>query len=90
MQADGFAERREGGDAREKTALQAVLRLARRDGIGALYAGLEAEVLKGFLSHGITMALKERVHAMVVQVYILLYRDLKKRINTNVFLDEKV
>jgi hypothetical protein len=44
------------------------------EGVGGLYSGLEAEVLKGFLSHGLTMVMKDRVHVGVIQLYYALLK----------------
>ncbi|KAK5108109.1 hypothetical protein LTR62_008763 [Meristemomyces frigidus] len=48
------------------------------EGLSGLYAGIEGELLKGFLSHGLTMAVKEKVHRSVIQTYYLLLRLLKR------------
>lgn len=44
------------------------------EGLAGLYSGLEAEVLKGFLSHGLTMVMKDRVHVGVIQLYYVLLK----------------
>lgn len=44
------------------------------EGLGGLYSGLEGEVLKGFLSHGLTMVLKDRVHSGVIRLYYTLLK----------------
>jgi hypothetical protein len=44
------------------------------EGAGGLYSGLEAEVIKGFLSHGLTMVMKDRVHVGVIQLYYVLLK----------------
>ncbi|KAF2153006.1 mitochondrial carrier [Myriangium duriaei CBS 260.36] len=41
------------------------------EGVTALYSGLSGEVLKGFLGHGLTMLLKERIHIFIVGMYFL-------------------
>ena len=46
-----------------------ILQIARTEGTGALYQGLDGEVLKGFFSHGITMLAKDSVHKLIVQLY---------------------
>ena len=48
------------------------------EGVGGLYSGLEAEVLKGFLSHGLTMVMKDRVHVGVIQLYYALLKITKR------------
>ncbi|EMC94067.1 hypothetical protein BAUCODRAFT_36539 [Baudoinia panamericana UAMH 10762] len=51
--------------------LLAVRTIYRNEGVTGLYSGLEAEVLKGFLSHGLTMTIKDRVHIGVIQLYYM-------------------
>ncbi|KAF2834542.1 mitochondrial carrier [Patellaria atrata CBS 101060] len=58
--------------------ITSVLDVAQREGVGAVYRGLGAEVVKGFLGHGVTMAVKERSHVMVVQFYYLVLRAIKR------------
>ncbi|KAL9612791.1 MAG: hypothetical protein Q9167_002626 [Letrouitia subvulpina] len=55
-----------------------IARIARTEGIGALYEGLGGEVLKGFFSHGITMIVKETVHGMIIRLYYALLRLLRR------------
>ena len=55
-----------------------ILRIAQTEGLGALYEGLEGEVIKGFFSHGITMIVKEAVHKLVLQFYYSILKLLKK------------
>jgi hypothetical protein len=54
--------------------LMSLRKIYREEGIGGLYSGLEGDVLKGFLSHGLTMVVKERVLIGVIQSYYLLLR----------------
>ncbi|KAK0804363.1 hypothetical protein LTR75_007678 [Friedmanniomyces endolithicus] len=49
-------------------------KIYREEGLSGLYSGIEGEVLKGFLSHGLTMMVKEKVHVGVIQLYYLLLR----------------
>ena len=58
--------------AARSTIFATLLRIAQTEGIGALYEGLEGEVLKSFFSHGITMILKELVHKFIIKAYYLL------------------
>jgi len=55
-----------------------ILHIARKDGVGALYEGLEGEVLKGFFSHGITMIVKQAVHKVIIQLYFMILKALKR------------
>lgn len=50
----------------------------RNEGVAGLYSGLEGEVVKGFLQHGITMAAKDGVHIGVVQLYYIGLRLTKR------------
>lgn len=44
----------------------------RRNGVSGLYQGLESQLLKGLVSHGTTMVVKQRVEALIVSVYLSL------------------
>lgn len=64
--------------ARQLTVFSTIARIARTEGVGSLYQGLEGEVLKGFFSHGLTMLVKERIHAVVIRLYYLVLRALRR------------
>ncbi|KAF2139139.1 uncharacterized protein K452DRAFT_255279 [Aplosporella prunicola CBS 121167] len=64
--------------ASRATIFGSILELARREGVAGLYQGLGGEVLKGFFTHGLTMLLKERIHGVVIQLYFLVLKALKK------------
>jgi hypothetical protein len=64
--------RRDLRDAARESTFATVARIYREEGIESLYAGLGAEVLKGFFSHGITMLVKEQVHGLIIQLYFKL------------------
>ncbi|KAK1811965.1 hypothetical protein LTR12_013638 [Friedmanniomyces endolithicus] len=49
-------------------------KIYREEGLSGLYSGIEGEMLKGFLSHGLTMMVKEKVHVGVIQLYYVLLR----------------
>jgi len=55
-----------------------ILCIAQTEGMGALYEGLAAEVLKGFFSNGITMLVKEKVHKLIIQLYYIVLKLLQK------------
>ena len=55
-----------------------ILHIARTEGVGALYEGLGGEVLKGFFSNGITMLVKETVHKLIIQLYYIVLKLLKR------------
>jgi hypothetical protein len=63
---------------RQRTVFSTILRIAQTEGIGALYQGLGAEVLKGFFSHGITMLMKDRLHAAIINLYYVILHSLQK------------
>ncbi|KDQ56452.1 hypothetical protein JAAARDRAFT_158528 [Jaapia argillacea MUCL 33604] len=41
-----------------------------QDGVAGLYQGLESQILKGFLGQGVTMMVKQRVEAWVVELWV--------------------
>lgn len=55
-----------------------ILQIARTEGIRALYEGLGGEVLKGFFSHGFTMIVKQTVHRIIIQLYYITLKLLKR------------
>ncbi|KAF2677485.1 mitochondrial carrier [Lentithecium fluviatile CBS 122367] len=63
---------------RQRTVFSTILRIAQTEGVGALYQGLGAEVLKGFFSHGITMLMKDRLHNAIINLYYLILHSLQK------------
>ena len=64
--------------ASRKSALFMILEVVRTEGILGLYDGLAVEVLKGFLSHGMTMLVKESVHRFIVKTYYLVLKGLRR------------
>ncbi|KAH9861474.1 hypothetical protein J1614_011221 [Plenodomus biglobosus] len=64
--------------ARKRTVFSTILRIAQTEGLGALYEGLGAEVLKGFFSHGITMLMKDRIHSTIISLYYTVVQSLKQ------------
>ncbi|KAG9190366.1 abhydrolase domain-containing protein 12 [Alternaria panax] len=64
--------------ARQRTVFSTILRIAQTEGVWGLYQGLGAEVLKGFFSHGITMLIKDRIHAVIISLYYTVQEALKK------------
>jgi solute carrier family 25 (peroxisomal adenine nucleotide transporter), member 17 len=72
----GNSDKRQAGGAAQSvrralkgTVLGGIVDVARTEGFGALYDGLQGELLKAFFSHGITMLSKGAVHGLVVRVY---------------------
>jgi Mitochondrial carrier protein len=77
------AEARKVGKDIECTAVRStvfsmILHIYRTEGPQALYEGIWGEILKGFFSHGITMLVKESVHKLIIQLYYLVLRALKR------------
>lgn len=64
--------------ARQRTVFATILRIAQTEGFAGLYQGLGGEVLKGFFSHGITMLMKERIHAVIINLYYAVLRSMQK------------
>jgi hypothetical protein len=53
------------------TLLSTLLAIVEHEGYSGLYEGLELEVCKGFLSHGITMVAKQVVQRFVIKMWYL-------------------
>ncbi|CEJ81356.1 hypothetical protein VHEMI01487 [[Torrubiella] hemipterigena] len=47
-----------------------VVALVAKDGFRALYDGMQGEILKGFVSHGLTMAAKGFTHRLMVKAWL--------------------
>lgn len=58
--------------------LHSLQRIYRHEGVAGLYSGLEGEVVKGFLQHGLTMMVKNEVHSGVIQLYYVLLKLTKR------------
>lgn len=59
-----------------------VVRIARTEGIGALYEGLHLELLMSFFGHGTTMMAKDVIHRLLFRLYFIaasVYAELKSR-----------
>lgn len=52
----------------------------RKAGVWGLYQGLESQLLKGLVSHGTTMVVKQRVEALFISLYLSL-RARSKRLS---------
>lgn len=77
--SDGKIEgTKSGRRAVRSTVFSTILHIARNEGISALYEGLGGEVLKGFFSHGLTMIIKEAVHKVIIQLYYMILKLLKR------------
>lgn len=64
--------------ARQRTVFATILRIAQTEGFQGLYQGLGGEVLKGFFSHGITMLMKERIHAVIISLYYSVLKNMER------------
>lgn len=64
--------------SRQLTVFASILRVAREEGILALYDGLLPEVMKGFVSHGLTMLMKQTIHTLIIQLYYTVLKTMKR------------
>jgi hypothetical protein len=64
--------------ARQRTVFSTIVRIAETEGLGGLYQGLGAEVVKGFFSHGITMLMKDRIHTLIISLYYTVLKAMHK------------
>ncbi|KAB8289789.1 hypothetical protein EYC80_010422 [Monilinia laxa] len=60
------------------TILHSILKIYKEEGIAGLYEGIGGEIVKGFLGHGLTMIIKDRVHELILSLYFMILRLLKK------------
>ncbi|KAF3806465.1 Peroxisomal adenine nucleotide transporter 1 [Colletotrichum gloeosporioides] len=63
----------------EYSVLALVMSIARAEGITALHAGLQGEVLKSFFSHGLTMVSKGIIHKLVLRLGIFIVILLRSK-----------
>lgn len=63
----------------DKTIFGVILRMVKREGLRALYDGLQGELLKSFFSHGLTMLTKGVLHRLVIRLWYMLQPHLQKR-----------
>ncbi|KAJ8058755.1 hypothetical protein OCU04_011744 [Sclerotinia nivalis] len=64
--------------ARRKTIIHSILKIYKKEGIGGLYEGIGGEITKGFLGHGLTMLVKDRVHEFIISLYFTVLRLLNR------------
>ena len=62
-----------------KTIWGVILRITRQEGLRALYDGIQGELLKSFLSHGLTMVTKGTIHRIVIRLWYILGPFLRKQ-----------
>jgi hypothetical protein len=82
--ADADVEKGQSGNSKRKHILRRILdllnqsifgviiRIITNEGMKALYAGLQGELLKSFFSHGLTMLTKGVIHRFVVRVWFMM------------------
>ncbi len=58
-----------------KSNLHVFTKTLRKQGLRGLYAGLEGQLVKGFLSEGIKQTLKARLEMVIVLAYGLMLRN---------------
>ncbi|KAF5019782.1 hypothetical protein F66182_8219 [Fusarium sp. NRRL 66182] len=54
-----------------QTIYGVIIRIVSNEGVKALYAGLQGELLKSFFSHGLTMLTKGVIHRFVVRMWFM-------------------
>lgn len=59
--------------------IASVVHIARTEGLASLYAGIYGEIFKGFFNHGLTMAVKEQIPALVLQLYYMISSLLRRQ-----------
>jgi hypothetical protein len=74
----GNASRKTARNVEKRTIFGTLIKIANEEGYMGLYQGLSGEVLKGFFSHGVTMLSKEWIHKVVIRVYYLILKAMKK------------
>lgn len=62
----------------QDTIFATVVRIARTEGIRALYDGIGGELLKAFFNHGTTMLSKDIVHRLLVRLYFVAIAALRR------------
>ncbi|KAK4192097.1 peroxisomal adenine nucleotide transporter 1 [Podospora australis] len=58
------------------TIFSMVARIAREEGVKALYDGMGGELLKGFFNHGTTMLTKDIIHSFIIKLYFAILAAL--------------
>ncbi|CAM1502814.1 Fc.00g075900.m01.CDS01 [Cosmosporella sp. VM-42] len=62
-----------------KTIFGVILRIIKKEGLPALYAGIRGELLKSFFSHGLTMFSKGILHRLVIRIWFLMLPYLRRQ-----------
>lgn len=74
--------------ARKNTIIHSILKIYKEEGIGGLYEGIGGEIIKGFLGHGLTMIVKDRVHELILSLYFMGLRLLKRSPSPKVIISD--
>lgn len=61
-----------GRRAARATVFSTVLTVAQTEGVGALYEGLQVELVRAFFSHGMTMVVKQMIQRFLVKAYYII------------------
>ncbi|KAI5460061.1 mitochondrial carrier domain-containing protein [Mariannaea sp. PMI_226] len=61
------------------TIFGVIWRIIKQEGVRALYAGIQGELLKSFFGHGLTMLSKGVLHRLVIRLWFLLLPHLPRR-----------
>ncbi|RDA87526.1 hypothetical protein CP532_1627 [Ophiocordyceps camponoti-leonardi (nom. inval.)] len=64
----------------DKTVIGVLFRIIRKEGRRALYDGLQGELIKGFLSHGLTMLMKGLFYRLAVRLWLIMRPRLRNRL----------
>ncbi|KAH7001814.1 mitochondrial carrier domain-containing protein [Ilyonectria destructans] len=63
----------------DQTIFSVILHIIKKEGLRALYAGVQGELLKSFFSHGLTMLSKGVAHRLVIRLWFLILPHLPRR-----------
>lgn len=63
----------------DQTIFGVILHIIKKEGLRALYAGVQGELLKSFFSHGLTMLSKGVAHRLVIRLWFLILPHLPRR-----------
>ncbi|KAM4055383.1 mitochondrial carrier protein [Hirsutella rhossiliensis] len=66
----------------DKSVIGIIFKIITKEGRRALYDGLQGELLKGFLSHGLTMLMKGLFFRLAVRLWLLSRPHMRKRLQT--------
>lgn len=62
-----------------KTVFGVIVAIVAKEGVRALYDGLQGELLKSFFSHGLTMLTKGVLHRLVIRLWFALNAQIRAR-----------